>query len=159
MAKKYTITLEISDNSDINFILKKISEISEVEKIKLNGSPRIRTMKWMKKIEEKNKISQEKFIEIIFNAIMGGRCGFKNGWLSSMAIDKELKKLNLKFSKNLRRDTLCLMGYRLHPDLPDGRVNNYSVIDAGKPRLYIAGDIATGLSPAEVLRQYEKDQG
>jgi hypothetical protein len=65
--------------------------------------------------------------------------GFKNGWISSMAVDKLLNHLNAahKIPLKRRRQLLQNLGYDHHPNLRDGRVNNIVMPDGGKPRLYI----------------------
>ncbi len=99
----------------------------------------------------------------IFEAIEEGRPGFCGGWVSSMALDQMLKDQHFARTvpPNKRREMLKLMGYDWHPALQNGRVNNITLFDGGKPRLFIKNDhIHVNLkSPAEVARVYQEAQG
>lgn len=98
----------------------------------------------------------------ILEAIAQGLVGFKNGWVSSMAIDRLLERLQIgrRIPHSKRRDILQALGYDWHPNLPDGRVNNTVLPDGGKPRLYIKSDnIALKLiDPVEIAKAYSLAQ-
>jgi len=98
----------------------------------------------------------------IVETIEQGTAGFKNGWISSMALDRLLDKLNVsrRIPQNRRREVLQSLGYDWHPHLKDGRVNNTVLPDGGKPRLYIKSDNpAIGLTePVKIAKAYTEDQ-
>lgn len=98
----------------------------------------------------------------ILEAIGEGLIGFKNGWVSSMALDKLLTRLNAnrRIPLNKRRDLMQVLGYDWHPGLKDGRLNNVVLPDGGKPRLYIInGHKHTGLlGGGEIAKAYSDDQ-
>lgn len=75
----------------------------------------------------------------ILEAIGQGVLGFRGGWVSSMALDRLLEKLNAKrfLPHNKRRELLQALGFEYHAGLKDGRVNNVVMPDGGKPRLFI----------------------
>lgn len=98
----------------------------------------------------------------ILEAISEGRAGFCGGWISSMALDKllERRRLGRIVPPNKRREMLQALGYDWHPALHDGRVNNPTAIDGGKPRLFIQrGHPDAALpSPATVSKAYQDAQ-
>lgn len=65
--------------------------------------------------------------------------GFAGGWVSSMALDKLLARINAerRIPPRKRRDLLVSLGYDWHPALNDGRVNSSVMPDGGKPRLFV----------------------
>lgn len=75
----------------------------------------------------------------IIEAIEQGIPGFRNGWVSSIALDNLLRRLNIekRLPRNRRPEILQSLGYVLHPGLPHGRVNVAIQPDGGKPRLFI----------------------
>lgn len=75
----------------------------------------------------------------IEEAVAQGLQGFCGGWVSTIFLERLLEKLGLqhKVKRNQRREILEQMGYRYHPALADGRVNNIVMPDGGKPRLFI----------------------
>jgi hypothetical protein len=95
-------------------------------------------------------------------AIEQGIAGFKGGWVSSMALDKLLIRLQAgrRIPINKRRELMQSLGYDWHPGLRDGRVTMTVTPDGGKPRLYIkAGHEHTGLlGGGEIARAYEESQ-
>jgi hypothetical protein len=98
----------------------------------------------------------------VLEVIEQGLQGFMGGWVSSMALDKYLESKNLsrRVAPNKRRELMQSLGYDYHPALPDGRVNNLIMPDAGKPRLFVkAGHPCLSLtSAAEVARAYSAAQ-
>lgn len=98
----------------------------------------------------------------VMEVIEQGMPGFKNGWVSSMALDRLLDRLqaNRRVPQNRRRELLLTLGYEHHPGLKEGRVNNPVMPDNGKPRLYIHMESPkiklTGA--AEIAKEYERDQ-
>lgn len=98
----------------------------------------------------------------IMEAIETQTQGFRGGWISSMALDLLLVRLKLehRVPRALRKDLLEGMGYKWHPALTHGRVNNDVMPDAGKPRLFIRpGHESEGLQgAAEVARAYSAAQ-
>jgi hypothetical protein len=103
---------------------------------------------------------EQAIIEVIDE---GREPGFLGGWISSIALDRFLHSINAGRSipVNKRRELLKSLGYDWHPALTQGRVNNITSVDSGKPRLFIReGHIHGNLeSPAEVSRLYETAQG
>jgi len=91
-------------------------------------------------------------------AIEEGRPGFKNGWISSIALNRLLcdRRDDKRITPHKRRDILQEFGYDYHPGLNGGRVNNPIPFENGKPRLYIKnGHIHSNLkNPAEIVRHY-----
>ena len=98
----------------------------------------------------------------VLEVIDQGMPGFKNGWVSSMALDRLLDKLQAtrRVPQNRRKDLLLSLGYEYHPGLKEGRVNNPVMPDNGKPRLYlqINHPKATLVTAGEIAKEYEKDQ-
>ncbi len=98
----------------------------------------------------------------IVEAVSEGKTGFSNGWISSMALDRFLKDKNLsrRMPRNKRKDMLKSLGYVMHPNLRDGRVNDVIGIDAGKPRLFIEeGHQAINLvGSSEIAKAYQNAQ-
>lgn len=99
----------------------------------------------------------------ILEAIEREEVGFRGGWVSSMFIDKLLERIRAdsRIPPNKRRDMMLNLGYDWHPALKDGRVNNSTFPDGGKPRLFIRKDNATLraiTNPAEISRAYAAAQ-
>lgn len=98
----------------------------------------------------------------VLEAVEQGVPGFNGGWISSIAFDSLLTRLNKsnRVPLNKRRDLLNSLGYDWHPALLHGRVNNVIAPDNGKPRLFIrAGHAAAGIvNGAEVARAYSAAQ-
>lgn len=68
--------------------------------------------------------------------------GFRGGWISSIMLSRMLEKIGAdkRLTHAGRREMLERMGYITHPGLLDGRVNNQTAPDGGKPRLFIRAD-------------------
>lgn len=98
----------------------------------------------------------------IIEAVEQERPGFAGGWISSMAVERLLADMGAKrrIPPNKRRDMLRRLGYEWHPGLHQGRVNNPTMLDMGKPRLFIKdGHLAGNLrQPQEILTAYSKAQ-
>src|SRR5690606_18494274 len=75
----------------------------------------------------------------VMEAIAQGLPGFRQGWVSSMALDLLLTRTRMdsRVPRNGRKELLEGMGYEWHPGLAQGRVNNDVMPDAGKPRLFL----------------------
>lgn len=112
--------------------------------------------------EEAEAVALGSVEQEIMEAIEEGRPGFANGWISSIALDRLLQQIRKAgaIPPNKRRELLQSLGYDWHPGLPGGRVNSPTLIDSGKPRLFIRQDhLARNLtSPAEIARAYEAAQ-
>ena len=97
----------------------------------------------------------------IYEAISEGRKGFRAGWLNSMSFDNLLAEIGKArmISRNARHDMLEAMGYRLHPQLPEGRVH---LSDGTSPRLYLAQGPhitdAPGWTVTDIMRAYSESQ-
>ena len=100
--------------------------------------------------------------EELQEAIAEGRAGFAKGWISSKAVTRLLEQLGLARSVSLSHRAYVIreLGYEYHPALPDGRVNNPTIIDQGKPRLFIHADspYRNLTVPADVVRVYQECQ-
>ena len=98
----------------------------------------------------------------ILEAIEQGRPGFTGGWISSTALEVLLENLHATRSipQNKRKQMLNDMGYQWHPNLKNGRVNNYIGIDNGKPKLYIKNNhLSLNLKTcAEIAKAYTDAQ-
>ena len=85
--------------------------------------------------------------------------GFAGGWISSIYLDRLLERIGLqrKVSHTRRKEILESLGYRWHPALKEGRVNNVTLPDGGKPRLYIHDStLARQIGdPAEAAKSYQ----
>jgi hypothetical protein len=75
----------------------------------------------------------------IEEAIAQGHPGFSGGWISTIWLDRMLDRLGLarRITHHKRKEMLEQMGYRYHPALKEGRVNNNVTPDGGKPRLFV----------------------
>lgn len=93
-------------------------------------------------------------------AIEEGRPGFAGGWVSSKFLDQLLDSIRARVPRNKRREMMRSLGYDWHPGLPDGRVNDVTAPDNGKPKLYIReGHAALALTGvAEIARAYTAAQ-
>lgn len=103
--------------------------------------------------------SQGNIEQEIIEAIEQGLPGFNGGFISSIYLEKLLERLGVlrRIGPIKRKEMLESMGYKYHPALKDGRVNNPVLPDNGKPRLFVH-HTALALqinSPAEVAKQYE----
>lgn len=98
----------------------------------------------------------------ILEAVAQGKPGFCGGWISSTAIEHLLNDMRMQRSipQNKRKQMLNDLGYVWHPALTNGRVNNFIMIDQGKPKLYIkAGHPHQNIeTAAEVAKVYEAAQ-
>jgi len=96
----------------------------------------------------------------IEEAISQGLPGFCGGWVSSHQLEKLLERLGrVRGVTHLRRkEMLESIGYRWHPALKDGRVNNLVLPDHTKPRLYVHdSNLAKQITdPAAVAKEYER---
>lgn len=98
----------------------------------------------------------------ILEAVGQGLPGFAGGWISSMAVDRLLVRLNAerRIPPRKRRDLLANLGYEWHPALPEGRVHNSVQPDNGKTRLFVKrGSLLRHLAePRMVTKKYTEDQ-
>ena len=83
----------------------------------------------------------------IIHAIEQEQIGFRGGWVSSHFLDALIKALGMErhCPRNKRSDLMLELGYRPHPGLNRGQVNNLINPDGCKPRLFIT----MGNHPAE----------
>jgi hypothetical protein len=95
----------------------------------------------------------------IQEAIEQGYPGFSGGWISTIWLERLLDRLGLsrRITHHKRKEMLEQMGYRYHPALKDGRVNNQVTPDGGKPRLFVAeGSLHMQIADAAaVAKAYE----
>jgi hypothetical protein len=98
----------------------------------------------------------------IQEAIDGEIVGFCGGWVSSLALERLLQGIRKAgaISHVKRREIMQSLGYDWHPALKKGRVNNFVVVDGGKPKLFIKNDhIARQLTTAaDVVKHYQTAQ-
>lgn len=97
----------------------------------------------------------------ILEAIEQGLPGFAAPWVSTQAIDKLVESRRLRLPRPKRGELMERLGYVLHPNLASGRLNSVSVIDGGKPRLYVReGHPAAALEGAhDILVAYLRANG
>jgi len=98
----------------------------------------------------------------IVHAIEQHREGFRNGWISSHAVDMEFARSgrSRSMSLNARRGVIEGLGYRTHPSLQDG-LCTVAMPDGNKPRLYIHEShpwCVPGLSVEQVRMGYLEAQ-
>lgn len=74
----------------------------------------------------------------VIEAIAQGTVGFRNGWVSSTAVDRLLATIGKGGSipRSKRRDMLEALNYIPHPGLPEGRATNNDT-DGSRPYLYL----------------------
>ena len=94
----------------------------------------------------------------ILHAIEQGREGFRNGWISSHAVDMEFARTGRarNLSLNARRQVIDALGYIAHPSLRDGLCMAL-MPDGQRYRLYIQERhpwAVTGLSAEQVREAY-----
>lgn len=96
----------------------------------------------------------------VIEAVEQGVPGFRDGWISSMALAKLLQDRRRTISPNRQRDLLQALGYDWHPGLKQGRVDNVVIPDGGKPKLFIrTGHVMSGLvGPAAIAGAYSAAQ-
>jgi len=96
----------------------------------------------------------------VMEAVEQGRSGFCAPWISSMALDHLLKEIRRGLPNAKRPDMLRTLGYVPHPHLNQGRVNNPTITDGGKTRLYIMKDhlVSQLTVGAEISKRYDSDQ-
>lgn len=95
----------------------------------------------------------------IEEAVAQGLQGFCGGWISTIWLEKLLERMKLagKVSRHKRKEILEQMGYRHHPALKDGRVNNIVMPDGNKPHLFCRKDslLLQITNAAAVAKDYE----
>ena len=92
-------------------------------------------------------------------AIDEDRPGFRKGWISSHFLDKLIKEMNVKISRNKRKDMLHGMGYDRHPGLDKGKMFYAMLPDMVKSTLYIKkGHYSSEYKGAGVSKAYSDDQ-
>lgn len=98
----------------------------------------------------------------VLDAVEREEVGFRGGWISSGYLDRLLVRLGKDRAVpiNKRKELLESLGYRWHPNLPFGRVNNAVLPDAAKVKLFVRADRADllDLSAAEAASAYTKSQ-
>lgn len=96
----------------------------------------------------------------VLEAVEQGRAGFAEPWISSMALDRLLKEIKRTLPNVKRPEMLRTLGYVPHLGLAGGRVNNATMTDGGKTRLYYKqGHLVGNLTqPAEIAKRYDADQ-
>jgi hypothetical protein len=99
----------------------------------------------------------------ILDCVEREETGFKGGWISSKFLDLALERIGkARFVPiNKRRDLLEALGYRWHPALVNGRVNNPVLPDGQKSKLFVAAaraDLLAISSPAAVAQAYTAAQ-
>lgn len=96
----------------------------------------------------------------VTEAVEQGRPGFAAPWISSMALDQLLKEIRRGLPNAKRPEMLRTLGYVPHPHLRSGRVNNPTLTDGGKTRLYIIKDhlVAQITVGSDISKRYDADQ-
>ena len=108
------------------------------------------------------KECQDEIETIIENVIAEGRLGFKDGWISSSALNDFLliSRLRHLMPDSKRGKILERMGYIWHPGLRDGQATRVLKPDNKRPRLFIKRDhSAITLTDREaIMTAYEAAQ-
>jgi hypothetical protein len=81
----------------------------------------------------------------VLEVIEQGRAGFRNGWVSSTALDRLLGEMgkSATIPRNKRRELLESLGYVPHPGLKEGRSTSQDA-DGSRPCLYIRPGVDGG---------------
>ncbi len=110
--------------------------------------------------QEAVKMSAGVIEQEVLEAVGQGRAGFADPWISSMALDRLLKEIKRTLPNAKRPEMLHSLGYVPHPGLSNGRVNNATLTDQGKTRLYYKQGHLVGqlTQPAEISKRYDSDQ-
>ena len=110
--------------------------------------------------QEAIKMSAGVIEQEVLEAVEQGRAGFAEPWISSMALDRLLKEIKRTLPNVKRPEMLRTLGYVPHLGLAGGRVNNATMTDGGKTRLYYKqGHLVGNLTqPAEIAKRYDADQ-
>jgi Family of unknown function (DUF5906) len=97
----------------------------------------------------------------VLEAINQGQVGFRNGWVSSTALDRLLGVLGkaAAIPRTKRRELLETLGYSPHRMLPEGRSNTPDT-DGSRPQLYVRSDAAGAgeADPTKVMQWYQQAQ-
>lgn len=94
----------------------------------------------------------------ILECIETGKPGFRNGWISSIAVDQLLERIGKRaVSRNKRAEIIETLGYQVHPDLATGRV---FLEDGTHPTLYVtrAGGHESGLTFDQIAASFMRSQ-
>jgi hypothetical protein len=98
----------------------------------------------------------------VIEAIASGRPGFRNGWVSTTALNNLLDEIRAtaRIARNKRGELLRSLGYELHRGLLEGRTTSNVIPDGNRPCLYVRSDHLTLLwdDGQRITKQYEKDQ-
>ena len=94
----------------------------------------------------------------VVEAIKQQHEGFRNGWVSSHAVDMLLARVGKDkvIPRNARKGLVTALGYVAHPSLPEGRCT-IAMPDGSKPNLYIEKGHAWAvdyLAPEQVRQGY-----
>lgn len=94
----------------------------------------------------------------VLEAIEQNTVGFRNGWVSSSALDRLLALIGKTGSipRNKRRSLLESLGYSPHPALLEGR-SSVADADGTRPRLYVRKEAqgASETDPRTVMQWYQ----
>lgn len=98
----------------------------------------------------------------IVEAIKQEHEGFRNGWVSSVAVDILLAKVgkDRAIPRNARRNIILGLGYEPHPSLPEGLLP-MTLPDGSRPRLYVVRGHAWAvdyLTPEQVRQGFSAAQ-
>jgi len=97
----------------------------------------------------------------VIEAIGQGLVGFRNGWVSSTALDRLLATIGKGGSipRNKRRELMETLGYIVHPGLPEGRATATDT-DGSRPTLYVlpSASGAQESDPHRVMGWYQQAQ-
>jgi len=106
--------------------------------------------------------SRDEIHLILLEEIELGRAGFKNGWISSIALTLLLNERRIRYlmPDNKRARILKELGYVLHPALKDGRTSRNVEPDNKRPALFIRIDHPSFhyTDKEEIQKSYEMGQ-
>jgi hypothetical protein len=97
----------------------------------------------------------------VAEAIEQQEVGFKGGWVSSTQLKRVIERAGTQIALNKQPELMASLGYVMHPNLKDGRVNNAVPPDGGRPRLYVRKtdeQLIAMASPAEIANAYAAAQ-
>ena len=108
--------------------------------------------------------SRDDLVALVFELISESPRGLKNGWVSSVSLNRELRDHRAFVNPKQIGQVLKILRYLPHPDLSGGtgRSTATSIIDDGKrPVLYIHEDLVKdrrGDTAKKIMSMYEDDQ-
>lgn len=99
----------------------------------------------------------------VLAAIAEDRVGFRDGWVSSLALGLLMKDKNYRYGPRKRGQMLERLGFVVHPGLTQGKAPNRILEEKGRPILYCLDDPKNDVfklrGSAAIMERYTSDQG